>query len=155
MAQQPITLNVPQPDQDWPNSVTYHIFVRSFCDGNGDGIGDLKGITARWEYLRKLGAEAVLISPIFASPSYHKYDVTDYYKLSPEYGNIESFQYFIKDAHAEGFKVILDIPLKHCSNKHPWFIEAAKKSGKYNAKLFCVEQQSACNRKRQMASAKR
>jgi len=126
MAQQPITLNVPQPDQDWPNSVTYHIFVRSFCDGNGDGIGDLKGITARWECLRKLGAEAVLISPIFASPSYHKYDVTDYYKLSPEYGNIESFQYFIKDAHAEGFKVILDIPLNHCSNKHPWFIEAAK-----------------------------
>jgi len=97
MAQQPITLNVPQPDQDWPNSVTYHIFVRSFCDGNGDGIGDLKGITARWEYLRKLGAEAVLISPIFASPSYHKYDVTDYYKLSPEYGNIESCEYFFKN----------------------------------------------------------
>ncbi len=125
-SQTPILLTVPQPNDHWPNSVTYHIFVRSFCDANGDGIGDLKGITARWDYLRKLGVEAILISPIFASPSYHKYDVTDYYSLSPEYGNIESFQYFLKDAHAEGFKVILDIPLNHCSNRHPWFVEAVK-----------------------------
>lgn len=110
----------------WPNSVTYHIFVRSFCDGNGDGIGDLKGITARWDYLKKLGAEAILISPVFASPSYHKYDVTDYYSLSPEYGNLETFSYFVKDLHEHGFKLILDIPLNHCSNKHPWFVNAAK-----------------------------
>lgn len=113
-------------NEHWPRSITYHIFVRSFCDGNGDGIGDLKGITSKWDYLHKLGVEAILISPVFASPSYHKYDVTDYFSLSPEYGTVESFQYFIKDAHAEGFKVILDIPLNHCSNKHPWFLSASK-----------------------------
>ncbi|MCB0848200.1 MAG: alpha-amylase, partial [Bacteroidetes bacterium] len=109
------TLTQETSNTHWPQSVTYHIFVRSFCDGNGDGIGDLKGITARWDYLKKMGVEAILISPVFASPSYHKYDVTDYYSLSPEYGTTETFSYFVKDAHAQGFKVILDIPLNHCS----------------------------------------
>lgn len=120
------TLTQETSNAHWPQSVTYHIFVRSFCDGNGDGIGDLKGITARWDYLKKMGVEAILISPVFASPSYHKYDVTDYYSLSPEYGTTETFSYFVKDAHAQGFKVILDIPLNHCSNRHPWFVNAAK-----------------------------
>ncbi len=111
---------------NFPYCTHYQIFVRSFADANGDGIGDLKGITAKWDYLNGLGIESILLSPIFASPSYHKYDVTDYYKLDSEYGDTEWFESFIKDAHKHNIKVILDLPLNHCSKKHPWFIDAVK-----------------------------
>ncbi len=111
----------------FPQAVFYQIFVRSFSDANGDGVGDLKGITAKWDYLRDLGAEAIWITPVFPSPSYHKYDVTNYYDIDPEYGLLENFPLFVADAHKNGFKIILDIPLNHCSVKHPWFMEASQK----------------------------
>ncbi len=126
LAQPQTQLSVPIYNEYWPYSVTYQIFVPSFADANGDGIGDLKGITARWDYLRNLGVETILLSPVFPSPSYHKYDVTDYFDIDRQYGSLESFSYFIKDAHENGFNVVLDMPLNHCSKKHPWFVDALK-----------------------------
>lgn len=110
----------------FPHCAHYEIFVRSFSDANGDGVGDLKGITAKWGYLHQLGIESIWITPVFPSPSYHKYDVTNYYDIDKEYGLLENFPLFVKDAHQQGIKVIMDMPLNHCSVKHPWFIDAIK-----------------------------
>jgi len=110
----------------FPHCAHYEIFMRSFSDANGDGIGDLKGITAKWDYLHLLGVESIWLTPVFPSPSYHKYDVTNYYDIDKDYGTLELFPMFVKDAHKQGFKIIMDLPLNHCSVKHPWFMEAVK-----------------------------
>lgn len=101
--------------------VFYQIFVRSFCDSNNDGIGDLNGVTSKLDYLQDLGVEGIWLSPIFKSPSYHKYDVTNYWEIDPEYGNWHDLQRLIKEAHERGIKVILDFVLNHTSNEHDWF----------------------------------
>lgn len=109
-----------------PAKVFYQIFVRSFCDSNQDGIGDLKGIHSKLDYLQDLGVEGIWLSPIFKSPSYHKYDVTDYYQIDPEYGTLEDLQALVKKAHSLGIQVILDFVLNHTSSLHPWFLDAQK-----------------------------
>lgn len=101
--------------------ICYEIFVRSFCDSNGDGTGDLNGITSRLDYLQDLGVEALWLTPIQPSPSYHKYDVTDYYGIDPEYGTLDDFKRLISEAHARGIAVIMDLVINHTSIKHPWF----------------------------------
>ncbi len=108
----------------WPRAVTYEIFVQSFADSNGDGIGDIKGMTSKLDYLKELGIEGVWLMPINPSPSYHKYDVTDYYNIHPDYGTIDDFKTFIKEAHSRGIHVVMDMVLNHSSSKHPWFIDA-------------------------------
>ncbi|WP_210465160.1 alpha-amylase family glycosyl hydrolase [Rufibacter roseolus] len=110
----------------WPRGITYEIFVQSFADSNGDGIGDIKGMTAKLDYLKDLGVEAVWLMPMNPSPSYHKYDVTDYYGIHPDYGTMADFKEFINQAHKRNIKVVMDMVLNHSSNKHPWFIDAAK-----------------------------
>lgn len=110
--------------------VCYEIFVRSFCDSNRDGIGDINGVTQKLDYLQELGIEAIWLSPICKSPSYHKYDVTDYYQIDPEYGSIDDFKNLIIEAHRRNIKVIFDFVINHTSSKHHWFKEAKK--GKVN-----------------------
>ena len=106
--------------------VHYEIFVRSFADSNGDGIGDLNGVTNNLDYLEDLGVSAIWLMPISPSPTYHKYDVTDYYGIDPEYGTMDDFKRLIVEAHRRHIAVIIDLVLHHTSIQHPWFTEAAK-----------------------------
>jgi len=117
----------------WNDRVFYEIFVRSFADSDGDGIGDLRGIIDRLDYLNDgnpettsdLGVTGIWLMPINPSPSYHGYDVTDYYGINPEYGMLEDFQELLAEAHARGIAVIIDLVLNHTSREHPWFEAAA------------------------------
>ncbi len=102
----------------------YEIFVRSFRDSDGDGLGDLGGVTEKLDYIRSLGCEGIWLMPIMPSPSYHKYDVTDYYAVDPEYGTLDELRALLEAAHARGMRLILDLPLNHCSSLHPWFLSA-------------------------------
>ncbi|MCB0847580.1 MAG: alpha-amylase, partial [Bacteroidetes bacterium] len=110
----------------WSDKIFYEIFVQSYADSNGDGIGDLPGLTQRLDYLAELGIDAIWLMPVHPSPSYHKYDVVDYYGIHPDYGTMEDFKEFLHQAHQRGLKVILDLVVNHTSHLHPWFIESQK-----------------------------
>jgi len=110
----------------WPRGVTYEIFVQAFADSNGDGIGDIKGMTSKLDYLKNLGVEGIWLMPMNPSPSYHKYDITDYYGIHPDYGTMDDFKNFIKEAHKRNIKVVMDFVINHSSNQHPWFKDAAQ-----------------------------
>lgn len=114
------------------SGVYYEIFVRSFYDTNGDGIGDLNGVTAKLDYLQELGVKHLWLMPINPSPSYHGYDVTDYYGIHPDYGSMEDFKNLLDEAHKHGIKVVMDLVVNHTSREHPWFNEAIK--GKNSSK---------------------
>ncbi|MEM9858309.1 MAG: alpha-amylase family glycosyl hydrolase [Bacteroidota bacterium] len=109
---------------DWPEAVTYEIFVQSFSDSNGDGMGDFVGMTQKVDYLKDLGIKAVWLMPIMPSPSYHKYDVTDYRDVHPDYGTMEDFRTFLKKAHDADIKVVIDLVINHSSAEHPWFLKS-------------------------------
>lgn len=116
--------DVPQDNcRNW-----YEIFVYSFADSDGDRIGDLRGATEKLDYVHDMGFTGIWLMPIMPSPSYHKYDVTDYYAVDPAYGTLEDFQAFLARAHELDIKVILDLVVNHTSHLHPWFVDA--KSGK-------------------------
>ena len=102
----------------------YEIFVRSYRDSDDDGIGDLRGVEYALPYLASLGIDGIWLMPIMPSPSYHKYDVTDYYAVDPEYGTLEDLRSLLAAAHGLGIKVILDLPVNHSSSQHPWFLSA-------------------------------
>ena len=116
----------------WNDTVFYEVFVRSYQDGDGDGIGDLKGLTERLDYLNDgnpathddLGITGIWLMPINPSPSYHGYDVTDYRGIEPDYGTSADFQAFVAAAHARGIKVIIDFVMNHCSSQNPWFVSS-------------------------------
>ena len=103
----------------------YEIFVRSFQDSNGDGIGDLQGVISRLDYLHDMGYNGIWLMPIHPSPSYHKYDVTDYMSVDPEYGTLADMKRLTLEAHARGMKIILDLVINHSSLDHPWFAAAS------------------------------
>ncbi|PRQ12215.1 glucohydrolase [Corynebacterium sp. 13CS0277] len=104
------------------NTAIYQIYPRSFCDSNGDGIGDLPGATSRLDYLRDLGIGGVWLSPIYASPQDDNgYDISDYRAIAPEYGTMADFEEFLAQAHARGIKVIMDLVVNHTSDEHEWF----------------------------------
>ena len=119
--------------------VFYHIFVGSFSDSNGDGIGDLRGIINRFDYLNdgndnsgvSLGVEGIWLSPIFLSPSYHKYDATNYYKIDPQFGTMEDLQELIELCHSRNVQIILDLVINHTSRSNAWFQQfmSAHKNG--------------------------
>jgi alpha-glucosidase len=109
----------------WQQAVFYQIYPRSFADGNGDGIGDFRGMTAKLDYLRELGIDAVWLSPHYPSPFLDcGYDISDYTAISPEYGTLADFTTFVQEAHARDIRVILDLVLNHTSDQHPWFRES-------------------------------
>ncbi len=104
----------------------YEVFVRSFQDSDGDGIGDLNGLTARLDYVANLGASCIWLMPVAASPSYHGYDVTDYYRVEPAYGTNEDFKRLVVEAHRRGMAVLVDMVLNHSSSAHPHFQAALR-----------------------------
>lgn len=108
-----------------PGTVFYEIFVRSFYDSDGDGIGDLNGVTAKLDYLAELGVGGIWLMPINSSPSYHGYDTTDYYEINPDYGTIDDLTVLLDEAHKRNIKVIMDLVVNHSSSEHPWFKDAA------------------------------
>ncbi|MFN1833997.1 alpha-amylase family glycosyl hydrolase [Balneola sp. MJW-20] len=121
-------------DSKWWNEVVfYEIFVRSFYDSDGDGIGDFNGLTEKLDYLNDgnpdtdsdLGIGGIWLMPIHNSPSYHGYDVTDYRSINPDYGTMEDFKNFLSEAHSRGIKVIIDYVMNHSSSQHPWFQQSA------------------------------
>ena len=117
----------------WQRAVFYQIYPRSFADGNGDGIGDFPGITARLDYLRDLGVDAIWLSPHYPSPFLDcGYDVSDYTGVGPEYGTLADFTTFLHAAHERGLRVVLDLVLNHTSDQHPWFQES--RAGRDNPK---------------------
>jgi alpha-amylase len=111
---------------NFPDGVAYEIFIQSWVDGNGDGIGDFKGATQKLDYLEELDVSAVWLMPIMPSPSYHKYDVTDYKAIHPDYGTMEDFRTFLSEAHKRNIKVVIDMIINHTASDHPWFQEAKK-----------------------------
>jgi glycosidase len=104
-----------------PGAVCYEVFVRSFYDSNGDGIGDLNGLIQKLDYIDKLGASCIWLMPVAASPSYHGYDVSDYYRVEPAYGTNDDFKRLVAKAHGHGIKVLVDMVLNHSSSEHPYF----------------------------------
>ena len=123
----------------WRDRVFAEIFVRSYADSNGDGVGDLPGLTAKLDYLNDgdpstttdLGVTGLWLMPTFPSPSYHGYDVTDYRGVNPDYGTLADLKALVAKAHERGIAVILDLPLNHTSSKHPWFVASEKGKAPY------------------------
>jgi alpha-glucosidase len=106
----------------WETGVVYQIYVRSFTDGDGDGIGDLRGIRSRLPYLVELGVDAIWLTPCFPSPQHdHGYDVADYFDIEPAYGSLDDFDQLVDEAHRVGIRVLMDIVPNHCSWDHPLF----------------------------------
>jgi alpha-amylase len=123
----------------WNDRVFYEIFVRSFFDSDGDGIGDFQGLTQKLDYLNDgdpstdsdLGITGIWLMPINDSPSYHGYDSVDYRSINPDYGTMDDFRTFLAAAHARGIKVITDYVMNHCSDEHPWFVQSAADDPEY------------------------
>ena len=111
----------------WKESIVYQIYPRSFKDSNGDGIGDLNGITEKMEYLEKLGVNVVWLSPVYQSPNDDNgYDISDYRAIMTEFGTMEDFERMLAKAHEHGIKIVMDLVVNHTSDEHPWFIESRK-----------------------------
>jgi alpha-amylase len=108
----------------WQNAVFYEIFVRSFYDTDEDGIGDFNGITQKLDYLQELGITAIWLMPIHPSPSYHGYDVLNYYNVNPEYGTMADFKRLLDEAHQRDMRIIIDLVINHTSSQHPFFVAA-------------------------------
>lgn len=117
------TPEIPQPPW-WREAVFYEIFVRSFYDTDGDGTGDFNGITEKLDYLQELGINAIWLMPIHPSPSYHGYDVINYYAVNTEYGTMEDFKRLLEEAQNRDIRIIIDLVINHTSSQHPWFQEA-------------------------------
>lgn len=111
----------------WKEAVVYQIYPRSFQDSNGDGIGDLRGIILRLNYVKSLGVDVIWLNPIYASPNDDMgYDISDYRAIMKEFGTMEDFDELLKEVHARGMKLVLDLVVNHTSDEHPWFQEARK-----------------------------
>ena len=111
----------------WKESVVYQIYPISFKDSNGDGVGDLRGILSKLDYLQDLGVDVVWICPIYQSPGHDNgYDISDYYKIDPAFGTMEDFDELLEGLHARGMKLMMDLVLNHTSDEHPWFLESRK-----------------------------
>ncbi len=112
-------------DAWWRDAVIYQVYVRSFADSRGDGIGDLAGLRSRLDYVHALGVDGLWLNPCYPSPQAdHGYDVADYTDIEPDYGDLGEFDALLADCHARGLKLLLDLVPNHCSSAHPWFVAA-------------------------------
>lgn len=110
------------PNPWWANAVVYQVYPRSFQDTNGDGIGDLKGITSRLDYLADLGVDVVWLSPVYKSPQDDNgYDISDYQDIDPLFGTLEDMDELLAEAHKRGLKIVMDLVVNHTSDEHAWF----------------------------------
>lgn len=111
----------------WKESVVYQIYPRSFCDSNGDGIGDLNGITGKLDYLKELGIDVIWLSPVYQSPNDDNgYDISDYQAIMKEFGSMEDYDRMLAEAHKRGIKIMMDLVVNHTSDEHAWFVESRK-----------------------------
>lgn len=109
----------------WKESVVYQIYPRSFCDSDGDGIGDLKGIRSKLDYLKELGINVIWLSPVYKSPNDDNgYDISDYQDIMTEFGTMKDFEELLEAAHDRGIRIVMDLVVNHTSDEHPWFIES-------------------------------
>ncbi len=114
-----------RPEGWWRSAVVYQIYPRSFADGNGDGVGDLRGICRRVDYLAELGVDVVWLSPVYTSPmDDNGYDISDYRDIDPLFGTLADFDELIDRLHARGIKLVMDLVVNHTSDEHPWFVES-------------------------------
>ena len=102
----------------------YEIFVYSFCDSDGDQVGDLQGVISKLDYIEDTGFNGIWLMPVMPASSYHKYDVKDYLEIDPEYGTMADFEELAAECNKRGIKLIIDLVLNHTSSEHPWFVEA-------------------------------
>lgn len=109
----------------WKKATVYQIYPRSFKDSNGDGIGDIRGIIEKLDYIKCLGADLIWLTPMYVSPQRDNgYDIADYYQIDPVYGTMEEFELLLKEAHRRGIRIIMDMVLNHISTEHEWFKKA-------------------------------
>ena len=114
-------------DAWWKEAVVYQVYPRSFMDANGDGIGDLQGVTSRLDYLQELGIDVIWLSPVYQSPNVDNgYDISDYQAIQPEFGTMADFDELLKQAHRRGIRIVMDLVVNHSSDQHPWFVESRK-----------------------------
>jgi len=113
-------------DDWWKGAVVYQIYPRSFADSNGDGIGDIPGITSKLDYLADLGVDVLWLSPVYKSPQDDNgYDISDYQDIDPLFGTLDDMRHLINETHARGMKLVMDLVVNHTSDEHPWFVESA------------------------------
>ena len=116
------------PDQAkawWKEAVVYQVYPRSFKDSNGDGVGDLNGITSKLDYIKSLGVDVIWLNPIYGSPNDDNgYDISDYQSIMKEFGTMDDFNALLKGMHERGLKVVMDLVVNHCSDEHEWFKQA-------------------------------
>ncbi|HEY0165420.1 MAG TPA: alpha-amylase family glycosyl hydrolase [Jatrophihabitans sp.] len=111
----------------WQSAVVYQVYPRSFCDANGDGVGDLAGITTRLDYLQRLGVDVLWLSPIFPSPQDDAgYDISDYCDVDPVFGSLADFDHLLAEVHRRGMRLVLDLVVNHTSDEHPWFQQSRR-----------------------------
>lgn len=134
----PVASKEPITEKWWKEAVIYQIYPRSFYDTNGDGIGDLRGIIKKLDYLQELGVTAIWMSPVYDSPNDDNgYDIRDYQKIMKEFGTMEDFDELLLKAHQRGMKVIMDLVINHTSDEHEWFQKALEDpDGEYGDYYF-------------------
>jgi oligo-1,6-glucosidase len=111
----------------WKESVVYQIWLRSFKDSDGDGIGDLRGIVEKFDYLRELGVDVVWLSPVYKSPNDDMgYDISDYREVMDEFGTLAHWEELLAGLHERGIKLVMDLVVNHTSDEHPWFVQARR-----------------------------
>lgn len=126
--------------QWWHGKVAYQIYPKSFCDSNGDGIGDIKGIIGKLDYLKGLGIDIIWISPIYQSPFVDQgYDISDYYKIDPAFGTMEDFDRLLEEAKKRDMYILMDLVINHCSDRHEWFQKALEDPKGEYGKYFYFE----------------
>ena len=123
--------------QWYKDIAVYQIWPRSFCDGNGDGIGDLTGVIAKLDYIKSLGVDAIWFSPLYPSPNAdYGYDIADYRDISSDYGTLEQFKTLLDEAHKRGLKIIMDLVINHTSDEHKWFKESKNPESPFHNYYF-------------------
>lgn len=117
----------------WKEAIIYQIYPKSFLDSDGNGIGDLKGVTSKLDYLKELGIDVIWLNPVYKSPNDDNgYDISDYYSIMEEFGTFADWEALLREIHKKGMKLIMDLVVNHTSDEHAWFVEAraSKESSK-------------------------